>query len=195
MNNKRFWKEIWDSKGKSDNEDLLFLDGYDHLKVDISSKQICDNIIETMNIKEKDTILEVGCGAGFLARELQLFNYVGVDYSEDIIKKHKKLFPTHNVLAAEANYLPFENNSFDKVFCFGVFQYLPNKKYADKVIDEMKRVASKSIFLGDLKSEKTRNEHFVYSVKKLRHQGFEISNCVYESNDVSRFNAYKEKIK
>jgi hypothetical protein len=54
----------------------------------------------------------------------------------------------------------------------------------------MKRVAKKGIFLGDLKTKPTRKEHFVYSMDRLKSENFEISECLYDSNDVERFNAY-----
>tara|TARA_R100000234_G_scaffold83758_1_gene53116 strand:+ start:404 stop:994 length:591 start_codon:yes stop_codon:yes gene_type:complete len=192
MNNK-FWKNIWESKGNSKSDDLLFLDGYEHLQIEFNSKDICASIITLADIKQGDRILEVGCGAGFLARELQEYSYVGVDYSESIIKKHKDLFPSHNATISEANLLNYENNSFDVVFCFGLFQYLPNKEYADKTIQEMYRVGKRGIFLGDLKTKKTRKEHFVYSMSELQEKGFKISSCVYDCNDVERFNAYRHK--
>lgn len=189
---RKFWKDIWDKKGLSNSTDLLYLDGYDHLEVDFDSNLICKKIIDIMQIKKSETILEVACGAGFLSREFQKnYKYVGVDYSRFIIEKHKSLFPDHEVFTAPANNLPFEDMSFDNVFCFGLFQYLPDKKYADQVISEMKRVTKKSIFLGDLKDEKTRPEHFVYPSSELQEKGYEIFPCVYDHKDVARFNALR----
>ena len=193
MNNKQFWKNIWDKKGSDDNFDLLYLDGYEHLKIDFSSKEICKKIISLANIQPSDSILEVACGAGFLARELQSYSYVGVDYSSSLIKKHKILFPDHLVSVGEANKLDYDDESHDVVFCFGLFQYLPDREYAEQVIYEMTRVAKKGVFLGDLKTKKTRDEHFVYPASLLEEKGFTISQCVYDANDVERFNAFREK--
>jgi len=69
-------------------------------------------------------VLEVGCGCGALA---QFFDceYHGVGYSSESIKKHKELFPEHNVLMSEGSNLPFEDNSFDKAFIHGVCHYFP----------------------------------------------------------------------
>lgn len=190
-----FWREIWDSKGRSDSNDLLFLDGYEHLTQRFDSKEISDRILQELNASAGDTILEVGCGAGFLARELQDFKYTGVDYSSPIIEKHKELFPSHDVTASEASSLPFAAESFDHVFCYGLFQYLPDRHYADKTIQEMERVCKGGIFLGDLKSEKTRDTHFVYPKKDLIDMNYKITTCIYDELDLIRFNASKEKIK
>lgn len=192
-NKKQFWKNIWDSKGASDSTDLLFLDGYDHLDITFDSKQICDRIIDLTNTEQTSSILEVGCGAGFLAKELQSYQYVGIDYSQKLIDKHLQLFPTHNVRVSEANYLPFKDNIFDLVFSFGLFQYFPNKTYADESINEMCRVSKNMVFFGDLKTTATRDTHFVYPKEDLINMDFKITNCIYNTGDTARFNAHKLK--
>ena len=189
MSNKSFWKNIWDSKGNSDSKDLLFLDGYEHLEIEFDSQQIAKNIIKMMNIKKDDKILEVGCGVGFLSREFNNYDYYGVDYSAPIIKKHKSFYQKHNVVVSEANRLPFKNKTFDKIFCFGVVQYFPDKEYTDETVSEMLRLAKDLIFLGDLKSEATKKEHFVYSRETLVKRGFKIIPGFHEQRDYYRYNA------
>tara|TARA_Y100001963_G_scaffold159287_1_gene262337 strand:- start:15936 stop:16520 length:585 start_codon:yes stop_codon:yes gene_type:complete len=191
-----FWKNIWDTKGNSDSTDLLFLDGYEHLNIEFNSKELCDKIASLGEFQYGEKILEVGCGCGFLARELQVhYAYTGVDYSEPIINKHKELFPTHCITVADSNSLPFEDNSFDRVFCFGLFQYLPNEAHALQTIQEMQRVSRNTVFLGDLKESTTREEHFVFPKEKLDQQGFRMSNCLYDATDVERYNAVYGGIK
>ena len=187
-----FWKKIWDEKGNSEIVDLLFLDGYEHLDIEFNSQDIVNNIINVLDIEKNAKVLEVGCGCGFLSREFQKdYSYVGIDYSSLIIKKHLSLFPTHQVYTGEANSLQFADNSFDYVFCFGLFQYLPNLEYANQTINEMNRVGEKLMFLGDLKNQKTRESHFVYPKLELERQGFKFTNCFYDIKDTSRFNAHK----
>tara|TARA_Y100001938_G_C7911868_1_gene340033 strand:+ start:26 stop:622 length:597 start_codon:yes stop_codon:yes gene_type:complete len=188
-----FWKKIWDKKGNSDTVDLLFLDGYEHLDIEFSSEEITTGIINTLEIEKHSAILEVGCGCGFLSREFQKdYHYVGIDYSESIIKKHLSLFPMHQVFVGEANNLQFEDDSFDYVFCFGLFQYLPDLEYANQTINEMARVGKRSMFLGDLKNKKTRETHFVYPKLQLENKGFKFTDCFYDTKNTSRFNAYKK---
>lgn len=189
--NFNFWKNIWDTKGRSDSEDLLFLDGYDHLDTGFDSKEITNKIILSLKIPAKSTILEVGCGCGFLARELSTnYSYVGVDYSESIINKHKSLFD-HEVYTCEANDLLFEDNSFDYVFCYGVFQYLPDLEYANKVVDELLRVSKKGVFVGDLKNNKTRETHFVFPRVNFKKLGFLIEESKNDIDKSKRYNAIR----
>ena len=186
-----FWKKIWDSKGNSDSKDLLFLDGYDHLGVEFSSRDIVENIIKTLGISNGSSILEVGCGCGFLARELNSnFKFVGVDYSESIIEKHKELFD-HEVYTCESNNLLFEDNTFDYVFCYGLFQYLPNNEYAKETISEMCRVSRHGVFIGDLKNLKTRETHFVFPKAEFSNLGFLFSEAHDIQDGAERYNAFR----
>ena len=184
-----FWKNIWDDKGNSDSDDLLYLCGWEHLDIDVDSKQVVDGIVNIMNIKKGESVLEVACGAGFLSRNFQDFEYTGVDYSESLIKKHKNLFPTHNVVVSEASSLPFNSSSYNKVFCSGLFQYLPNIEYVNRTINEMKRVAIDSILIADLKTESNNDKHFIIEKEILKDDGFVFSDCIY-CEDNSRYNAY-----
>ena len=186
-----FWKNIWDLKGVTDTQDLLYLDGYEHLDVHFDSSEIVEKITQACGIVRSDAVLEIGCGAGFLSREMQKYEYSGVDYSESLITKHRELFPTHNVTVSEANSLPFGDSSFDVVFCFGVFQYFPNEEYANSVISEMHRVSRRIIFIGDLKKSKTRTEHYVYPRNKFVELGFSECECFYSTDDAERYNVYK----
>ena len=190
--NYTFWKQIWDTKGNSETNDLLFLDGYDHLNRDISSQVIAHDIIKTLSIEEGSQILEVGCGCGFLSREfVDLYSYVGVDYSQSIIGKHQHLF-NHEVYCCPADQLFFEDKTFDYVFCYGLFQYLPSHEYANIVLDEFERVSRKGILLGDLKTEQTRETHLIYPKSDLRERGYNFTACSYDPTDPVRFNAVRQ---
>jgi len=186
-----FWKNVWDSKGLSESEDLLFLDGYEHLGIDFNSASLHDGIVNCLGCNSGDSILEVGCGAGFLSREFSSeYNYVGCDYSQSLVDKHRRMFPKHVIHCAEASKLPFSDNEFDYSFCFGVYQYLPDDKYADHMIKEMKRVARRGILLGDLKEGATREEHLPCPKERLMNKDFKIMESFYDSNDCYRYNAH-----
>ena len=188
-----FWKNIWDSKGMSESKDLLFLDGYEHLETPIDSKLICSKLVQFLGIERGESLLEVGCGAGFLSKELNFkYDYIGVDYSSPLVKKHLELFPNHKIKCSEAVNLPFPDDSLDYAFCFGVYQYLPDFNYALKMISEMERVSKKSIILGDLKETATRDQHLPCPKEQMIRLGFQIIDSFYEIDDCSRYNAFKK---
>ncbi|MDR5586960.1 MULTISPECIES: class I SAM-dependent methyltransferase [Clostridium] len=160
MEDMSYWKEVWERKGRDTTRKLEVLDGYESTTANVA--KIAKNIIKELDIKETDTVLEVACGAGGLAQYINCKSYVGVDYSTSLVKKHIELL-NNSVLHGEASNLIFKNNTFDKVFCFGAFHYFPNQDYAQKAIDEMKRIAKKAIFIGDLPITSHREQHLLYN--------------------------------
>jgi len=123
--------------------------------------------VEELDIKETDSVLEVACGAGGLAQYINCGSYVGVDYSTSLVKKHIQIL-NNSVLHGEANDLIFKDKTFDKVICFGAFHYFPNEEYANQAIAELKRVAKKAIFIGDLPVTSHREEHLLYKKEDFK---------------------------
>jgi len=158
MNRKNYWKNVWEKKGNLKIKDLKELDGYEATTID--PKKVSDNIKEILEIEKTDKILEVGCGAGMLAQYIEC-DYVGIDYSKSLVKKHIKIL-NNPVLVAEANNIPFKDKYFDKVFAYGIFHYFEDKKYASDVVKELKRVCKGKIFIGDLPERSHRKEHLLY---------------------------------
>ena len=157
--NMSYWKEVWERKGNSDAISLEEFDGYEDTCANV--KEISDYITKELCITENDTILEVACGAGGLAQYLKYKKYVGVDYSNSLVKKHIEILK-NSVLCGEANDLIFKDKSFDYVICFGAFHYFPSHEYSNQAISEFKRIAKKGIFIGDLPLTSHRDTHLLY---------------------------------
>jgi len=93
---------------------------------------------------KNEEVLEVGCGVGTdlveYARNGSIVS--GVDLGEDQVNLTKLNFELRNlsykeIQRADAENLPFENESFDLVFSFGVLHHTSNTQ---KAIDEVHRV-------------------------------------------------------
>jgi len=88
-------------------------------------------------------VLEVGCGIGIDGMEFAKngSDYTGVDISEKSLELAKTYFALNeqkvNLLVADAENLPFENNTFDLVYSWGVLHHTPNTQ---KAIEEIYRV-------------------------------------------------------
>lgn len=85
-------------------------------------------------------LLEVGCGTGYFLKDLSCVSdeVFGVDFSKNMIKVAKERFEKSNLVISDADYLPFNDNSFECVISFTLLQNLPNPS---KTISEMVRVS------------------------------------------------------
>lgn len=93
------------------------------------------------------TLLDVGCGSGFILRNARLYykTVIGVDISLEILKALQK--QGFLVVCADSDYLPFKDNAFDTITCFAVLHHL----YAyEKLFSETYRVLKKKgLFYSD----------------------------------------------
>lgn len=124
-------------------------------------KEILDKLPETMyesftgannpqpfiELKEEETVLDLGCGTGldlyFYAKAVGIGGKVyGVDISEDMVNKARgnmKVVGIKNVeiKCGHSDNLPFPDNFFDVVASNGIYNLSPNK---EKVMKEVFRV-------------------------------------------------------
>jgi ubiquinone/menaquinone biosynthesis C-methylase UbiE len=80
-----------------------------------------------------ENILEVGCGAGRFSQivlDYTSANLYSLDYSEAVDANFENNGPHNRLTLFQASVyeMPFAENSFDKVFCFGVLQHTPDVK-------------------------------------------------------------------
>jgi len=183
---REYWREVWERKGNLETGDFKVLDGSERHPRGLDRK-IVDSVVTHLSISQSDKVLEVGCGAGMLAQHLMhQCHYVGVDYSSSLVRKHIALLG-NEVVRSEANNLPFEDRSFDKVFSWGVFLYLGTPEYASEVIDEMARVCKPegSIYIGDLTTTSHRSNHLLFRPSQFK--GTILQGLWKPSEDEERF--------
>src|SRR4051794_17565608 len=75
------------------------------------------DLIELLAPKKGESILDLGCGTGDLAKKLVDVgvNILGVDYSTNMILEAKSKYPSINFMVADATNLEFDQD-FDGVF-------------------------------------------------------------------------------
>ena len=98
------------------------------------------------DISGNDKILDIGCGNG---RFFPFFRgkYLGIDNSERLLELARKKFPKANFQKADALNLPFNNESFDKIYSIAVLHHIPSKELRLRFLREAKRVLKPNGFL------------------------------------------------
>jgi demethylmenaquinone methyltransferase/2-methoxy-6-polyprenyl-1,4-benzoquinol methylase len=93
-------------------------------------------LIEYMNIQKMDHIIDVGSGTGDLISLIlkkKIYNYIySVDLNDEMLNYGKKKFKNSKIKFLEANAedLPFENNTFDKYIISFCLRNITNIKKA-----------------------------------------------------------------
>jgi len=101
--------------------------------------QSVEALLNAVNVSSASTLLDVACGAGYVAgaaAELSA-NVTGVDFSPSMLNMAKQSYPTVTFQEADADNLPFENQSFSAVVNNFGKPHFPNPQ---AVINEVFRV-------------------------------------------------------
>jgi ubiquinone/menaquinone biosynthesis C-methylase UbiE len=88
----------------------------------------------------KGNTLDLGCGPGEKTASLKIQNYTGADIAVTALKAGRKTYPKKRFICANAEKLPFKDNSFDNIIFFEIIEHIPNYQ---KSITEIKRILKK----------------------------------------------------
>ena len=153
---KKYGKDYWDGNRKFGYGGYKFIPG--------RWKRVALNLIKTYKLKEGSKVLDVGCGKGYLLKEMLLIQPKLKVYGLDISKhglKHieKKLRNNFYLKKAQSKY-PFKKNFFDLVISITT---LHNLEIFDlkKAIKEIERVGKKKYILV----ESYRNEKELFNLQ------------------------------
>lgn len=112
-------------------------------------ERLLTQIIRQARIIHPRSVLDAGCGEGFLLDRLKHAGIgvknIGVDLSEDALAIAKKERPDLSLKKADLYSLPFKDSSFDLVLCCEVFQHLKDPK---KALKELHRVAKQYVIFS-----------------------------------------------
>jgi len=148
-------------------------------KADGNIKKI-QHAFQQIEIKKINTVLELGCGIGFVSKYLaDSYNFVvyGTDYDVDQVQIARKLQPKMEHLhfqVEDAAKLSFEDSSIDLVLSQNVFHHVPDWKVAIQEISRVLRSGGYLIWL-DLTFPK---------IVKIIFQSFVKNYGLYTINDV-----------
>jgi ubiquinone/menaquinone biosynthesis C-methylase UbiE len=158
------------------------------------------NILQWLELKAGDKVLDVACGGGALSVKVAQkgCSVYGIDYSESSINTAKQLAQRENTIVqfevSDAAALPYPDEYFDKLVCSSSLEHFPNDRVS---LHEMKRVlkpagilvlttdSTKYLNAGKLGEKHRINAHVVnyYTLQilseRLEFSGFEIIKSKY----------------
>lgn len=96
--------------------------------------------------KKSTSILDVGCGDGYLLHCLSHLNSskTGVDMNSARLKRAQERVPDVTFIKGDVYKLPFKDKTFDVVICSEVLEHL---EHPEKALKELKRVAKQKIIV------------------------------------------------
>ncbi len=155
---------------------------------------VAQRVIEIPRIKKfvdlpkKSKVLEIGCGSGRGSQLIQTHfspkKIIGIDLDPKMIAIAKKSNGSDKIdfQVADVTHLPFESNTFDAVFDFGIIHHVPNWKNA---IEQIYRVAKPEglLVLEDLSVE-TFDSPICKVVRKFLAHPYE---QMYKQNQFTRY--------
>lgn len=123
-----------------------------------------DTIKKMLDATDKDVILDIGCGSGVQIRALGLDSphlLIGMDVNRGalLFAKGKKI-PQSEFIIANAEQLPFKEDTVNKIICAEIIEHLPEP---EKMIAESQRVLKNH---GRIVIT-TPNEHSIWGVYEL----------------------------
>ena len=110
---------------------------------DVALRRRARWLIENLSLKNKDKVLDLGCGDGyylFLLSNLGInVNLIGLDNYKPALASAKKNLKSKKIrlIFSNASRLPFKTNYFDKVVASEVLEHVSNDL---KVVSEVRRV-------------------------------------------------------
>lgn len=96
-----------------------------------------ENLIELLDPKENQRILDLGCGSGHLTFKINQLakETIGIDKSSEMISDAKSKFPSIEFQVADASNFRF-NEKFDSIFSNATLHWVKNQRNAIKCMYE-----------------------------------------------------------
>ncbi|MTI69449.1 MAG: methyltransferase domain-containing protein [Firmicutes bacterium] len=138
---------------------------YNTIKGDFVDKVETKLALSMFNIKKGMTVLDIGCGTGNFSIKLAKMGckVIGIDVSEDMLKKAKKkaLDEGLNIEFKKMDVYNLDfNEKFDAVFSMAAFEFIKDTK---KALDEMFRVVKNGgqILVGTINKDSKWGEFYL----------------------------------
>ncbi len=153
---KNYGKDYWDGNRKYGYGGYKYIENY--------WKKTAIKIINTYKLKKNSSILDIGCGKGFLLFEIKKLipkiNIIGIDKSKYAIRNAKNEIKNNLRIFDATKKLPFKKNSFDLVLSLGTLHNFSLNNLS-QCIKEINRVGKKSYIMV----ESYRNDQELFNLQ------------------------------
>jgi ubiquinone/menaquinone biosynthesis C-methylase UbiE len=166
-----FWRSEWERKAKAGG-DLRQVAGWGDRTVQEILLAIND-VSKKLELKKGDTLLDIGCDGGLfeIAYAHWLDKIYAIDYLDAMVKIAEENTCTYdNVTIRRGNILnlDFPDNSFDKILCNSVLQYLNDYGDVRQAFLEINRVLkTDGMALISLIPDLSQKEKFILGIDAL----------------------------
>lgn len=140
-----YWKSYWDKHGGSGATDYE-VDRGTVLKISELQRKSDEQFLRAVQPLPDDVVLDAGCGTGVNISKLngRVARIVGIDFSPEMIHRAERRVLDESLdnvtlRVGSISHLEFADDSFDKVICTSVLQYL-DEEDGRQAIREMIRV-------------------------------------------------------
>ena len=150
------WDEVWNNDVYSDK----------YLR-EVKAEYKISKLLQLLNITEKQTVIDIGCGGGYITKELYLrtkAKIYAIDSSTQAIelaRDYCKNIPV-KIAHADAASIPCKNDFCDIALCVGLLEHV---KDIDKALSEIVRVLKNGGYLYVVSSNRFS---FMYEQRLIR---------------------------
>ena len=108
-----------------------FADSYDSGLMGKGSKRFYVDLVKTLDIRDGDAVLDVGCGTGTVlsyVHESRDIHGYGLDVSENMIAIAKEKNPEFSFVTGDSAQLPYEDESMDVIVACMAYHHFPEQE-------------------------------------------------------------------
>lgn len=125
------YRQVWDRRSSDDLAALEAVDNSGSEQVaQATGKRAAESVVQALSIRPGDTVLELGCGAARIGRELvgRCGQWIGVDISPNMIRVAQRRLSDHNNarlhVLDRTSLEPIASDSVDKVYSIAVLCHM-----------------------------------------------------------------------
>jgi len=174
------WKEIWNKDDRVNKiilDMLIKADGFDSPTGSFTVDdwiEYTDTLYARLNIKDNDSIFDVGSGSGAFVYPFYLKSHHigGIEYSKKLVSLANAIMPDGEFVNEEAIEIDIQDK-YNIIVSHGVFFYFKDLEYARKVIVKMIKKSNREIAIFDINDETKQEKYHQLRMQTMTKEEYE----------------------